>query len=988
MLLLALGFGLLVAAGALYLHLAGLPGFLKNRIVAELRHHGVDLQFSRMKLRGLHSVAADDVRVHFLAQTNGPVLVAARSTFSWKPALLSPKRFRLTEVTLRDAEVTLPSGEPNAAPLELKQIHARLHFSSAGELQVRSFRAQWNSVEIDLTLHLAHPAAIRDWPFWSKPKPGPERGPALDRWIDALDRVEFSQPPTLSLRLSVDARNLQTVEAEVQARAPGAIRTPWGGGTDLLFSMHASHPFSQEGSARLHFELDGFQAEQGRGDSIRLQTDCQFGDGFDHPITATSFLTVGRIAFERAAETNQVFHARDLALDARTIHSFTNRWPLQANAAIQFASAGSPWGQSDRVEVSFSADHFEDTVFPPGEEIGFWNRLERFAGNWKGTARAIRAPNIQIGFLQVAGEWRAPQLLIDKFDASLHGGKVLAKGELDVLTRVAQVNASSDFDAHQISFLLTTNGRRWLSQFEWEQPPATAARIQATLPAWTNRQPDWRGEVVPTLVMRGHFSSGPGAFRSVPVLSARSLFFYSNMVWNLPDLEALRPEGSFHLHYSANERTREYYFDITSQIDPRAARPLVEEEEARKAFEYVEFLSPPLIRAEVWGRWEEHDAIGARGEIVATNFVFRGNHIDSLSTSIAYTNLFLTLTDARVDRGGDSIDAPRAEFDIGNQIVWLSGVVSTMDPQLVTRAIGPVIAKAVDPYRFLVPPLVKVDGKFSTTEVELAELTFQVEGEQFRWGPFSAEHASGLVLWTGETLVLTNLSATAYSGQLTGSAFFDFSVEEGAALSFAGGFRDVDLQSAVLGLGLTTNRLEGWLDGQGAIVSGNTEDLGTWEGHGQLNLRDGLVWEIPMFGIFSPVLDAIVPGLGKTRARDASASFVLSNGIASSNDLELRAPALRMQYRGQIDLDSKIDARVEAEILRDTWMIGRFVSLALFPLTKLFEYRITGPLSQPKSEPVYIPKLLMVPLRPIQTLKTLFPDLESPVPPPSEKTEP
>jgi hypothetical protein len=974
-LLLFVATAVLLGASVLYLNFAGVPDVLKHRLLAELRQHGVDMEFRRMKLRGIRGIAADEVRIRSLNGTNGPVITAARSTCAWAPALSGTQRFRLRSMTLRDAEVRWQGSETTTPPLRIDHLRARVEILPSGEWFIPSLRAQWNGAELDLQLRLTNPAAIRAWPIWRRPKRDDEPMPGLS-WVDALARIEFGEPSTISLQLTGDARRLESLEAQFELRAPGAISTPWADGANLRVMIHAARPFSRDGAASAHLQLDSFRAAQGRGDAIQVQTSCVFGDGIDQPVNATSFLTASRLECERTAETNQLFASRGLVLDARTSHSLTNRWPLFGQASIRSASVETPWGQSSRMELSFDGALLEEAGFPPGEELGFWRRLERLSGNWSGTAREIRSPKLRMDAAELTGAWRPPLITLEKLDAALYGGKLIAKGQLDVLTRLAQVDASGDFDAHHLSPLLTTNGRRWLSQFTWDQPPVTAAQIQAILPEWTERQPDWRNEVLPTMSMRGHFLSGAGGFRDVPVLSARSSFVYSNQIWNLPDLEAIRPEGNFQLRYSANERTREYHFDITSQVDPLAARPLVPEEEGQKAFEYFEFLSPPLIRAEIWGRWVDHDSIGARGEILATNFIFRGTHVDYFSGSIQFTNLFLTLTQARVERGGQSIDAPRVEFDIHNQLIWLTDVVSTMEPELVTRAIGPVIAEAVEPYRFLLPPLVKVHGKFSTKEVDLADLTFLVEGEQFHWGPFSAEHASGVVRWTGQSLGLTNLTAGAYFGQLTGSALFDFSPEKGADLAFTVHLRDVDLQTAVIGLGLSTNRLEGLLDGTVSIFSGNTLDLRTWQGRGELNLRDGFMWEIPMFGIFSSPLDSIMPGLGKSPVGHASASFLLANGIASSHDLELRAPALRMQYRGQIDLDYQIDARVEAEILRDTWMIGRWVSLALFPLTKLFEYRVTGPLSAPKSEPVYIPRVLMFPLRPFQTLREMFPEPE------------
>jgi hypothetical protein len=43
------------------------------------------------------------------------------------------------------------------------------------------------------------------------------------------------------------------------------------------------------------------------------------------------------------------------------------------------------------------------------------------------------------------------------------------------------------------------------------------------------------------------------------------------------------------------------------------------------------------------------------------------------------------------------------------------------------------------------------------------------------------------------------------------------------------------------------------------------------------------------------------------------------------------------------------------------------------PFTKLFEYKVTGTLDDPKYEPLYVlPKILMIPLHPIQAVKGIF----------------
>ena len=71
---------------------------------------------------------------------------------------------------------------------------------------------------------------------------------------------------------------------------------------------------------------------------------------------------------------------------------------------------------------------------------------------------------------------------------------------------------------------------------------------------------------------------------------------------------------------------------------------------------------------------------------------------------------------------------------------------------------------------------------------------------------------------------------------------------------------------------------------------------------------------------------------------------------------------------------------LEAELLRDVWLLGPLVSTVFWPVTKLFEYKLAGSLSEPKTEPVYfIPKIVLMPFHPFRTLKDLLPEESGPI---------
>jgi len=80
-----------------------------------------------------------------------------------------------------------------------------------------------------------------------------------------------------------------------------------------------------------------------------------------------------------------------------------------------------------------------------------------------------------------------------------------------------------------------------------------------------------------------------------------------------------------------------------------------------------------------------------------------------------------------------------------------------------------------------------------------------------------------------------------------------------------------------------------------------------------------------------------------------------------------------------VDLQGQVNARVEAELLRDVWLFGPLVSTVFWPVTKIFEYKLSGSLSQPKTDQVFfIGKMFLMPFHPFRTLKELLPEDSGP----------
>ena len=152
-------------------------------------------------------------------------------------------------------------------------------------------------------------------------------------------------------------------------------------------------------------------------------------------------------------------------------------------------------------------------------------------------------------------------------------------------TREFTFTNASCFDVHAIAALLTEKTRERLADFSWTQPPSLQASGSLILPAWTNRQPDWRDEVQPTIQLNGELAITNGVFSGVAIDSARTHFSYSNLVWQLPDLAVVKSKSRLKLSGGEDDATKDYHWHIRGVLDPEVVRPFLTASNAVRGFE-------------------------------------------------------------------------------------------------------------------------------------------------------------------------------------------------------------------------------------------------------------------------------------------------------------------------------------------------------------------------------------------------------------------
>ena len=688
----------------------------------------------------------------------------------------------------------------------------------------------------------------------------------------------------------------------------------------------------------------------------------------------TTNTTTWRLRCEQFADTLRQIHfagSPQLNLtingDARDLRSF------RIHLIVNGAGVDTPWGRAAAIQLTARLMTFNGAPTNAVPAWGWWTNLQPYRIEWTAEVEDLESDQLTAQAIRCDGFWRAPELAVTNLSAELGGGGLDASARLNVNTRAFTFTNASQFDPHAIESLLTEKTRSWLAQFSWTQPPVLQAGGSLILPSWTNAHPDWRGEVQPSIQLSGEFAATNAGFHDIAIDSAQGDFSYSQLVWRLPRLVVTRPEGALTLTDVENDATKNYYWHVQGALDPSALQPLLADNEVERISEVFTFNQPLSLDAEVWGRLYDNDSIGATGQLALTNFTVRGETVSSVASDFLYTNRCIEFFQPRLQTDGQKMMADGVTVDFNSWRIYFTNGFSTADPRSVARAISTKAGEVMDPYRFAVPCPARVNGYAPLRGVEDADISFEgQDGVPFEWLKLKTSRLTGKIHWLGETLILTNMTAAAYGGDADGHAHFDFHPRTGTDFEFVANVRNADLHLLATDLMSPTNHLEGVLSGRFVMTSANSGNWRSWNGYGQANLHDGLIWDVPIFGILSPVLNTIMPGLGSSRATDATVPFGMTNGVIFSDNLEIRSTMMRLQYAGTVDLQSQVSAHVDAQLLRDTWVVGPLLSTALWPVSKLFEYKITGTLQQPQMEPVYIPKVFFMPLHPIRSLEEML----------------
>ncbi len=440
----------------------------------------------------------------------------------------------------------------------------------------------------------------------------------------------------------------------------------------------------------------------------------------------------------------------------------------------------------------------------------------------------------------------------------------------------------------------------------------------------------------------GHAAFGVFTYKSVPFSDLTADFSWDGGRALLRDLRLRHQTGQ--LRADVFDAPSDFRLNLDSTIAPEAMRALASPELNEFLREW-EWQRSPTVRLMIRGKDRNPGSWQGDGTITLGRTRFRGAWMNSADTKIHFADGALTCEDFHVARD-EGTGAGSFTYDFKKHEVRVSNTRSSLNPAQVITWIDPKIFKTVVPYKFRHPPIVTANGLYQFRGGKNTRLEIKVDGANgmdyvFLGKTLPFDRVSARLLFTADRLQIIDLRGGLLSGTLRGNA--DISLARNDPRYRA------DVSVSEINFPLLTDLYYNYKTAQGVLngtydFTGLGSDPRTMRGRGKVEVTNGDVFAIPIFGPLSGILNHIVPGSGYSIAHKASADLKTNEGIIHTENFEAAGTLFSMLGHGDIHfLDDKLDFNLRLNM--------KGPGLFLTPVYKLFEYTGEGSLKKPDWHP-------------------------------------
>jgi AsmA-like C-terminal region len=544
----------------------------------------------------------------------------------------------------------------------------------------------------------------------------------------------------------------------------------------------------------------------------------------------------------------------------------------------------------------------------------------------------LQRGNYEIRDLSLAAEWNNQHLTIAHSEWSDATGTFAGRADWNRETAAAnfQLRSSLNFKAFLDAFGLGEP----LAGTEFQAPPLV--EISGSLNFDAER---FRPDII------GHAAFGQFTYKKALFSDLAADFSWDGERTFIRDLRVRHQTGQ--LRADVFDAPGDFRLNIESTISPEAISALAPRE-ANQFLREWEWRRSPSVRLAIRGKDHNPENWQGDGTIALARTRFRGTWMNSATTRIHFAEGALTCDDIHVARE-EGVGSGSFTYDFKKHEVRVSNIRSSLNPADAIFWIDPKVSKTVAPYKFRQAPNVTANGVYQFRGGKNTRLEIQVDGAGgmdyvFLGKTLPFDRVSAKLLFTRDRLQIEDVRGVLLAGALRGNA--DISLARNDPRYRA------TISVSDMNFPLLTDLYYNYKTAQG-LLSGSYDftgvgaDARTMRGRGKVEVSNGNVFAIPVFGPLSGILNRIVPGSGYSIAHKANANFKIDNGIIHTDDFEAAGALFSMIGHGDIHfLDDKLDFSLRLNM--------KGPGMLLTPVYKLFEYAGEGSLKKPDWHPAVL----------------------------------
>jgi len=530
--------------------------------------------------------------------------------------------------------------------------------------------------------------------------------------------------------------------------------------------------------------------------------------------------------------------------------------------------------------------------------------------------------------LRLLAAWKDQTLTIPQLEWSDQAGRFSGTASWSRANGHADFQARSNIDPKLLLSSLDFGGM--LEGINFQTSPFLEVSGSATIGAGENR-----------FQAIGKVALGTFTYQDIGFEGLTCNFAWDGTRTMVRDIRLRHQSGP--LNADVYDAPNDFRLIVESSVVPNALAPLAPVR-LRPFLAEWEWGRSPNIHLNLHGTSRDPATWQGDGTLAFGRTRFRGVWMDSASANMKVGDGVLALENFRIARDKGTGSGSFA-FDTRRNELRLTNVQTNLKPVEAIMWVDPKLYEQVSPYRFNRPPRVNVNGVVQFGGGKQTHLEINVDGPDgldytFIDKVLPFDRIAAKLLFTDDRLQIFGLNGTLFGGSLTGTA----------DISLARGDRHYTAQMAVKNVEFpaVTDLYFKYKTSQGALggkfdFGGNGSDKKALHGTGNVEVTNGNVFAIPVFGPLSELVNKL-SGMGYSQAHEATAPFSIKNGVIHTDNLKISGNLFSMLGHGDLNF-------VENALDFDIRMNAGGPGAVLTPLYKLFEYHGEGTLTKPVWRP-------------------------------------